>query len=284
MEEPRIAIVTDSSAYIPKSALKGLHVSVIPIWLFWDDEQFRDGVDIEPDAFYRRLRTSKTLPTTSQPSAGEFEMFYRQVATEADAIVSVLVSSQLSGTIASAEAARAQLPELPIQIVDSQSSSMGLGLVTLAAARAAAAGKSLEQVVAAAEEMRERLQFLFVVDTLEFLHRSGRISGTKRALGTALQLKPILHFDEGRIMSLTQARTKRKALARILDIAEERLGGQAMAEAAVVDIDSPESGDAVAEQVTERFGPTLLHRSSVSPVVGAIVGPGAIGLAFCSGD
>ena len=96
----------------------------------------------------------------------------------------------------------------------------------------------------------------------------------------ALQLKPILHFEEGRIVSLTQARTQRKALARILDIAEERLGGSAMAEAAVVDIDSPESGDAVAGQVAERFGPPLLHRASVSPVVGAIVGPGAIGLAF----
>jgi DegV family protein with EDD domain len=276
----QIAVVTDSSAYIPEGALEGLPVSVIPVWLLWDGDRFRDGVDIDPPTFYRRLEASRTLPTSSQPSSGEFVAFYRQVAAEAGSIVSVLVSSELSGTIASAQVARAQLPELDIRIVDSRSSSMGLGLVVLAAARAAAAGRTPDEVVAVAQEMRDRVHFLFVVDTLEYLHRGGRISGAKRVLGTALKIKPILHLDEGRIVSLTQARTKRKAIARILDIAEERLGGSAMAEAAVADINSPESGDAVAGMVAERFAPPLLHRSSVSPVVGTHVGPGAIGLAF----
>jgi DegV family protein with EDD domain len=276
----RIAVVTDSSAYIPRSALEGLHVSVIPVWLLWDGDRLRDGVDIDPAVFYHRLETSRTLPTSSQPSAGEFMAFYRQVAAEADAIVSVLVSSELSGTIASAQAALAQLPELDIRIVDSRSSSMGLGLAVMAAARAAAAGASVDEVVAAATEMRDRVHLLFVVDTLEFLHRGGRISGAKRVLGTVLQIKPILHLQDGRIVSLTQARTKRKALKLILDLAEERLGGKAMAEAAIVDINSPALGDAVADQVTERFAPPLLHRSEVSPVVGMHVGPGAIGLVF----
>ena len=276
----QIAVVTDSSAHIPGSALEGLHVPVIPVWLLWDEDRLRDGVDIDPAAFYHRLETSKTLPTSSQPSAGEFVAFYRQVAAHADTIVSVLVSSALSGTIASARAARAQLPELDIRIVDSRCSSMGLGLVVLAAARAAAAGASADEVVAAAKEMRDRVHLLFVVDTLEFLHRGGRISGAKRVLGTVLQIKPILHFQEGAIVSLTQARTKRKAINLILDLAEERLGGRAMAEAAIVDINSPESGDDVAELVTARFAPPLLHRSEVSPVVGMHVGPGAIGLVF----
>jgi DegV family protein with EDD domain len=276
----QIAVVTDSSAYIPEGALEGLPVSVIPVWLLWDEDRFRDGVDIDPATFYRRLEASKTLPTSSQPSSGEFMAFYRQVAAEAEVIVSVLVSSELSGTIASAQAAQAQLPELDIRIVDSRSSSMGLGLVVLATARAAAAGRTPDEVVAVAREMRDRVHFLFVVDTLEYLHRGGRISRAKRVLGTALKIKPILHLEEGRIVPLTQARTKRKAIERILDIAEERLGGSAMAEAAVADINSPESGDAVAGMVAERFAPALLHRSSVSPVVGTHVGPGAIGLAF----
>ena len=276
----RIAVVTDSSAYIPSSALEGLRVSVIPVWLLWDEDRLRDGVDIDPAAFYHRLETSKTIPTSSQPSVGEFVAFYRQVAAEADAIVSVLVSSELSGTIASAQAARVQLPQLDIRIVDSRSSSMGLGLSVLAAARAAAAGAGVDEVVAAAEEMRDRVHLLFVVDTLEFLHRGGRISGAKRVLGTVLQIKPILHIQDGRIVSLTQARTKRKALHLILDLAEERLGGKAMAEAVIVDINSPESGDAVAERVAERFAPSALYRSEVSPVVGMHVGPGAIGLVF----
>jgi DegV family protein with EDD domain len=278
----RVAVVTDSTAYIPASALEGLDIRVIPVWLLWDEDRLRDGVDIDPATFYRRLETSRTLPTSSQPSAGEFTAFYQQLAAEADAIVSVLVSSELSGTIASAQAAREQLPELDIRIVDSRSSSMGLGLTALAAARAAAAGASADEVVAAACEMRDRVHLLFVVDTLEYLHRGGRISGTKRVLGTALRIKPILHFEDGRIVSLTQARTKRKAIERILDIVEERLGGRRMAEVVVVDINSPESGDAVAGLVAERFAPTQLYRSEVSPVVGMHVGPGTVGLAFCA--
>jgi len=280
MGNHKIVVVTDSSAYIPKGALEGLNVSVIPLWLIWDDERFRDGVDIDPPTFYRRLKESRTLPTSSQPSPGEFAAFFRQVAAEADAIISVLVSSKISGTIASAQAAQAQLPELTIRIVDSLSSSMGLGMVVLAAARAAAAGRSLDEIVAAAEGMRERMHFLFVVDTLEYLHRGGRIGGARRLLGTALRVKPILQFRDGKIESLTQARTKRKAIIRILEIVEERLGGKGMAEAAVVDIDAPGDGDAVAEMVVERFGAPVVHRSTVSPVVGIHVGPGAIGIAF----
>ena len=127
MSSGKIVVVTDSSAYIPEEALGGLSIPVIPLWVFWGDERFRDGVDIEPPAFYRRLRTDKTFPTTSQPSAGEFEDFFRQVGAGADAIVGVFISSKLSGTVPNAQAARAQLPDLTIRIVDSLSASMGLG-------------------------------------------------------------------------------------------------------------------------------------------------------------
>ena len=280
MGDHRIVVVTDSSAHIPESALEGLDVSVIPLWLFWGGERFRDGVDIDPPTFYRRLKESRELPTSSQPSVGEFVDFFRQVAVEADAIVSVLASSKISGTVASAQAAQAQLPELTIRVVDSLSSSMGLGLAVLAAARAAAAGRPVDEVAAAAETMRDKVHFLFGVDTLEYLHRGGRIGSAKRLFGTALNIKPILQFKDGLIQPLSQARTKPKAIALMLEIAEEWLGGKKMAEVAVVDIDSPDSGDAVAELVSNRFSPSLIHRSSVSPVVGTHVGPGAIGIAF----
>ncbi|MBN1580070.1 MAG: DegV family protein [Anaerolineae bacterium] len=275
-----VVVVTDSSAYIPDSALQGLNVPIIPLWLIWDDDRFRDGVDIDPETFYRRLRGAKSLPTTSQPSAGEFEAFFHQVAPGSETIVSVLLSNKLSGTVASAQAAQTQMDSLDVQIVDSYSVSMGLGFVVLAAARAAAAGKSPAEVVAAAEVMKDKMNLLFVVDTLEYLHRRGRIGGAKRLLGTALKIKPILHIVDGQIEPLSQARTKSKALAHMLAIAEERLGGKPMAEAGVVDIDSPAEGDRVAQEVKERFGLDIVHRSSVSPVVGATAGPGAIGLAF----
>jgi len=280
MNGHKIAVVTDSTAHIPEEALDGMSIPVIPLWLIWGDERFRDGVDIDPPTFYRRLPDSNIFPTTSQPSAGEFADFFRQAGAGADAIVGIFISSKLSGTVPNAQAARAQLPELTIRIVDSLSTSMSLGFIVLAAARAAAAGRSLDEVVAVAEEIRDRVHILFAVDTLEYLHRGGRIGGAKRLLGTALNIKPLLHLEEGSIEPLAQVRTKRKVVAQMLEIAEERLNGKRMAEAAVLDVDSPEEGDAIAEQVKERFDISTVYRTAVSPVIGAHTGPGTVGIAF----
>jgi DegV family protein with EDD domain len=280
MSKNKIVVITDSSAYIPESALAGLHVAVIPLWLLWDGESLRDGVDILPATFYPRLRASQTLPTSSQPTVPEFIDFYQKVGPTADTIVSVLVSSKISGTIANAQTAVDKLPEIDIRIVDSYNSSMGLGHVVLAAARAAAEGKTADQVVRAAENMRDQINFIFVVDTLEYLHKGGRIGGAKRLMGTALRVKPMLEFRDGQIEPLEQVRTKQKAYARLLEIAAERLGDRRMAEATVADIDNPRDGDAVAQMVIERFNPKMIHRSEVSPVVGTHTGPGTIGLAF----
>jgi len=276
----KIVVVTESSAYISEEALDGMSIPVIPLWVMWGDENFRDGVDMDPPAFYRRLQESEVFPTTSQPSAGEFEDFFRQAGAGADAIVGVFITSKLSGTVPNAQAALAQLPELTIRVVDSLSVSMGLGFIALAAARAAAAGQSLDAVVAAAEEMRDRIHLIFTVDTLEYLHRGGRIGGAKWLMGTALKIKPLLHFEDGTIEPLAQVRTKRKAIAQMLDVAEERLGGKRMAEAAVIDADSPAEGDAIAEQVRERFGISPVYRTPLSPAIGTHGGPGTVGIVF----
>lgn len=280
MSKTKITIVTDSSSYIPESATEGLDIAVIPLWLIWGEEHFRDGVDIQPAEFYKKLKESSALPTSSQPSAKEFELFYKKVLENSEEIVSVLVSSKISGTIASAQSAVNELKGMNIPIVDSLNSSMGLGFAVLAAARAAADGKSVEEVVAAAEGMKGKLHFLFVVDTLEYLHKGGRISGGKRLMGTALKIKPILQFEDGEIKPLSQARTKSKAIKQVFEIIQGRLGDRKMAEAAVADIDSSEDADAVADQLRERFDVSKIHRAEVSPVVGTHVGPGTIGIAF----
>lgn len=280
MSDQKIAIITDSSACIPPQEQEGLNIFTIPLWLIWDNENFQDGVDISPSEFFSRLKGSETLPTSSQPTAGEFEKFYRKILAEADAIVNVLASSNISGTVASAEMAAVQLPDEEIYVVDSLSSAMGQGLITLVAARAASEGKSPQEVVQIAQETREKTHLLFVVDTLEYLHKGGRISGGKRLLGTALQIKPLLHFEEGYIRPASQARTRRKAIALLLDTAEERLEGKKMAEVAVMDVDAPREGDALAERMKERFAPLKVFRAGVSPVVGTHVGPGTVGIAF----
>ena len=280
MRDQKILIVTDSSSSLPEDLITELDIRVIPLWLIWDDQCYRDGVDIDPHTFYQRLRTSKSLPSSTQPSALEFKELFQKLADECDGIVNVLASSHISGTVDSAEAAKEFVPGLPVRVVDSLFSAMGEGLVAVAAARAAAAGKSIDEVVTIAENTRDHTNLLFVVDTLEYLHKGGRIGGAKKLLGTALNIKPILHFEGGTIQPLSQTRTKKKGIEELLSIAEDRLGSKPMAEAAVVHVDCLEEGRSLVEKVRERFNPPLVHLSDVSPVVGTHVGPGALGLAF----
>ncbi len=280
MNNNKILVVTDSSSSLPEELIKELDIRVIPLWLIWDDQCFRDGVDIDPHTFYQRLRTSESLPSSTQPSAVEFKEFFQKLADECGGIVNVLASSNISGTVDSAEAAKEFVPGLPIRVVDSLFSAMGEGLVAVAAARAAASGKSIDEIVAVAEKTRDQTHLLFVVDTLEYLHKGGRIGGAKRLLGTALNIKPILHFEDGTSQPLSQTRTKSKGVEELLNIAAERLGSDKMAEAGVVHVDCLEEGRSLVEKVKKRFNPSLVHLSDVSPVVGTHVGPGALGLAF----
>jgi DegV family protein with EDD domain len=255
---------------------------VIPLWLIWGDDRYRDGVDIDPGTFYRRLRERDTIPSTSQPSVGEFIEFYHRVAEEKQThtIVGAYISTKISGTVASAEAAAAQVPELNITVINSLSTSMGLGFVALAAARAAAAGGSVEEIVAAADSVRERLTVLFAVDTLDYLHKGGRIGGAKRFLGTMLNIKPLLHLNEGCVEPLCQVRTKRRVIAEMLDTAEQCLNVKAMAEVAVIDVDNHKESDVVAEEVKKRFDVSTVYQTTVSPVIGTHAGPGTVGMCF----
>jgi len=284
MTHQKIVVVTDSTAYIPKEALGNLSIPVIPLWLLWDGDRFRDGIDIDPATFYSRLKESKTIPTTSQPSAGEFVEFFKEQARDADAVVGIFISSKISGTVHSALTAQQQLRNPNIHVIDSLSTSMGLGFLVLAAAEAAAAGKSVDEVIAVAQNVRSHLHVLFVIDTLEYLHRGGRIGGAKRLLGTALNIKPVLDLESGAIEALTQVRTKKKAVAQVLDIAEQRTNGKPIARAAVVDVDTPDEANDTARKIKERFGLDIVYRSPVSPVIGTHTGPGTLGLLFYTQD
>ncbi|HIE38221.1 MAG TPA: DegV family protein [Anaerolineales bacterium] len=282
MTTRRIAVVTDSTAYLPPQVRERLGISVIPLNVLWGEEVLKDGVDIDPPTFYQRLGSDKVMPTTSQPSAGEFVDFFLQAAEDSKAgtVVGVFISAGLSGTVASAEMAKEMLPDLRVEVVDSRSTSMGLGFQAMAAAEAALAGASLEEVVEAAQRVQYRLHVLFVVDTLEFLHRGGRIGGAQRFLGTALRVKPLLELEGGKIEGLEKVRTKRKAVARMLEIALERKGSAPAVRAAVVHADAPDECLALKEKVEAMLGPEEMYVSEVSPVIGTHTGPGTLGVAF----
>ena len=284
MARKSVAIVTDSSAFLPGALLEQYGIHMIPLNLHWGEESMLDGVDITTDAFYRRLAEADELPTTSQPSAGRFLKFFEKVAEGAESIVGVFISSELSGTFASANAAREMMADFPLEIVDSRSASLGLGLMAIAAARAASAGKDYRQVAAEARTLAQHTRVLFVVDTLEYLHKGGRIGGAKRFLGSVLSIKPLLHLVDGKIEPLGSVRTKGKALEKMLSVVRDETAGAGALHMAVINAAAAEEGDELCERVRREFDPVELIQGELSPVVGAHTGPGTLGLGFYDGS
>ena len=256
----------------------GLHV--IPLWVHSGEQSYRDGVDLMPSQFYPLLARAPDLPITSQPSAGEFLDMYRKLARETKVIVSVHISTELSGTVASALAARQMFHQVPVHVVDSRSAAMGLGLIALAAARAAAEGQNGAQVAAVAERLVPWTNVLFVVDTLEYLRKGGRIGGASALAGSVIRIKPILHIHEGRIDALDKVRTLRKALNRLMEIVAERVRGAGPIHAAVVHAAAPAEAEALWDRLARTFDCAELHLAELSPAIGTHVGPGTVGIAF----
>jgi DegV family protein with EDD domain len=276
----KVAVVTDSTANMPENLLQEYDIQVIPLTVNWEGESLLDGVDIQQDAFYQRLQTAKEMPTTSQPSVGQFIEFFTKVAETADSIVGIFISEALSGTMDSARSAVKEMPEVPIEVVDSRSAAMGLALIVSEAARMAAAGKDYKEIAEIARATVPKVRLLFVVDTLEFLHRGGRIGGAQRLVGSVLSIKPILHLVDGKIESLASVRTKRKAIDRLLEIVGDESGWKPEVHYGVLDAMAPETGDMVFDRIKQQGQPAELLRSGISPVIGTHIGPGAVGVAF----
>lgn len=273
-----VALVTDSTAYLSRELVERYGISVIPLYVRFGEEVFRDNVDMAPDQFYARLKTSPVMPATSQPSAGDFIELYRGlVAGGASAILSIHISSKLSGTVASATLAQDQVPDVPIHIVDTMSTSMGQGFLVLEAARALEAGRPAEQIAASLEKRREMVRLLFVVDTLEFLHKGGRIGGAQAFLGSMLNLKPILAVRDGRVEAVERVRTKKRAVGRLLDMVTEETAGN-LVDVAVIHTAEERGAAALREQVRGRLDCREMHVAEMSPVIGTHAGPGTVGI------
>jgi len=278
--QAKVAVVVDSTAYIPEELVKQYNLHVIPLHVNWAGQSLRDNVDITPNEFYKKLVEAKEMPTTSQPSAGEFFDFYSELAKTADHIISLHISSELSGTVASAHAAAKLMEDFPIEIVDSYSTSMGLGYMALAAAQALEQGADYKEAANAARAIIPHMHVVFAVDTLEFLHRGGRIGGAQRFFGSMLSIKPLLQLENGRIEALEKVRTKRKAVQRLLEIGIERSTNASKVYAAVAHAASPAEAESLAAQVEDQLHPAALHVVELSPVIGTHTGPGALGLAW----
>jgi DegV family protein with EDD domain len=209
---------------------------------------------------------------------------YRSLADQAEAIVSIHISSELSGTVASALAAKEMLHDVPVHVVDSRSTTMGLGMIALAAARAAAEGHSAEEVAAVAEKLVPRTNVIFVVDTLEYLRKGGRIGGAAALLGSMIQIKPILHLDNGRIEALDKVRSRQKAMGRLMEIVAERAGSAGSLHASVIHAQAAAEAEALRDRVSGAFRFAELYMAGVSPTIGTHVGPGTVGITFYAAE
>ena len=271
-----IKIVTDSTSDIPPELAESLGVHVVPLTVFFGDEAFRDGVEITRDEFFERLAKGDVLPRTTQPTVGDFEAVYSALAEEGHEIASIHVSSKLSGTINSALTASAQLSDANVAVVDSGLASLGLTLAVKAAAEAANAGASLEEVTAVARQTAEKVDVYFVLDTLEYLQKGGRIGKAAALFGGLLSIKPVLKIVDGEIHPHEKVRSRAKALARMREIAS---AGAPYEEIAFIhEISEDEVSSMAAHLAPLAKAPLIVGR--MGSVIGTYTGPGVVGFAL----
>jgi len=278
----KVAIVTDSTAYIPAEYVKQYNLTVTPQILIWGEETYRDGVDITSGEFYSRLKTAKVLPTTSQVPIVTMQDAFQSLVDRGLDVLGIFISSKLSGTMQSAVQAKTAMGSAAekVTIVDSQSTAMAMGFQVLATARARENGASLKECISVAENGYKNTGVVFAVDTLEFLHRGGRIGGAQRFIGSVLNMKPILAIQDGRVDGVERIRTKTKAHERMLELVVEKVQGKSNIRLATLHANAAEDAQALLVNAKQKLGPVETIVTEVSPVVGNHTGPGTVGLAY----
>ncbi len=279
-----VAIVADSTSYIPDALVNKHDLSVFPQILNWEGTSYLDGADISNETFYQRLPAAKELPTSAKPSIGQFIEAFEKLKYKTDSIVYIVISDHLSGTLDSARVAALSVSDIPIEVTDSRSMSMGLGMLVLLAASMAEEGRDHLQIASSIRSLIPHQRLLFWVDTLEYLHKGGRIGGTQRLLGSVLSVKPILHIDDGRIEPMESLRTKNKALNRLLELVQEQTAGWTDIYVEVVDASAPDTAAYIYDQLWQKIKAVEMYWAGLSPVVGVHAGPGAIGVTLLNGS
>ncbi|MCI3921542.1 DegV family protein [Paenibacillus sp. TRM 82003] len=275
-----VRIVVDSTSDLPKDVRERLGIEMVPLKVHFGNQTYLDSVTLASSEFFDKLGSAKELPTTSQPSPVDFLEVYKKLLEEPDtAIISLHLSSAFSGTYQSAVLAKSLLGgDHDITIVDTKSASLGIGTLAIAAAEAAANGADVEAILALVEELRNNTQLYFLVDTLEFLHRNGRIGKASAVFGSLLNIKPILSIDdEGVIYPVDKIRGSRKAMSRIVELVKERFGDVPL-DVRVVHANSVGAAEEFAAILKEHLTLQGVSYYELGPVIGTHVGPGTLGV------
>ena len=276
-----IRIITDSTCEAPDALLKHPAVSVLPLSVVFGQTSLRDGIDITREQFWQRLPTADPLPTTSQATPGDFLALFTQFTAAGDEVIAVTISAKLSGTYDSAISARNSLPgNAPIDVIDSRTISVGLGLMLQGAVAMVEAGASWDEIVAQLIRMREKVHLIFVLETLEYLQRGGRIGKAQALMGTLLKFKPLLAVDDGEVVPVTRVRSRAKALETLQETLLQRVPQRgAQVRLGLTQAVAPDEAKAVGDKLAASFGTTPGFIAALGPVIGVHVGPGAIGAA-----
>ncbi|OPX84673.1 MAG: DegV domain-containing protein [Pelotomaculum sp. PtaB.Bin104] len=275
----KVFIVTDSTADLPEELCQAYGISVVPLKVIFPGcAPLLDGVDIDAGEFYRRLVENRELSSTSQPTPAEFATTYLRLQAAGGSIISIHISSAMSGTCQSARMGKAMVPGTDIEVIDSKSVSMGLGELVLAAARAARAGKSKQEILELIYGLIPKINVYFIVDSLDYLARGGRIGKARAFLGTILNIKPLLYLKDGIVCPYEKLRGRAKAMERLVQVVQEHTGGKAI-KYALVHGNDPAGVKQLRQKMNEKFSDDSVI-SSLGSVVGTHAGPGVLGVVF----
>ncbi len=283
----KVGVVVDSGVSIPEELINEYDIGVVPLVTVFGDKLYRDRIDLKtPSELFQLIDKSDKFPTTSAPSPTDYLETYRRLIQKVDSIFYVAMSSKLSVSFNSAtmakEMAESELPDVNIEVFDSMTTVGAAGFVALAAARAGASGKDMAQVVEIAKKVRSKVTMIFVMDTLSYLVKSGRIGKAQALMGNMLSIKPIVEIStsSGRVEPVTRVRTKQKAVKQLLDIVEQRVGTKAPVHIMVEHTAVPEEAARLKEIVAARFNCTELLLCEFNPTGAVTIGPGNLGLSF----
>ncbi|WP_282941732.1 DegV family protein [Paenibacillus sp. RC67] len=274
----QVRVVTDSTADIPADLRKALNIEMVPLKVHFGTETYRDSVDMGSAAFFEKLASVSSLPTTSQPSPVEFMETYKRLAEEGDnPILSIHLSSHMSGTYQSALLAQSMLEDtVNLTVFDSLTASYGIGMLAVTAAEAAKEGKSRDEIVSMLETIRREQKIYFLVDTLEYLQKGGRIGKAAALLGSLLNIKPILSIsDDGEVFSVDKVRGQKKAMARIMELLKSDYGDRPL-HVTVAHANNIPYAEEMSVLLKEHFTIQSLNYAEIGPVVGTHAGPGAV--------
>ncbi len=280
MRMSKIAVITDSTSYIPTEIREEHNITMIPLNVIFGEEAYKEEWEITTDQFYEEMKEKETLPKTSQPAVGLFEEIYEKLAQDHDEIIVVTLSSGISGTYQTAVSAANIMEGVEIHVFDSEISCMPQGFFAIEASKMAKEEKSSREILEHLHHMRDRTQAYFMADDLSHLHRGGRLNGAQLFVGSLLQIKPVLHFENKVIVPFEKVRTAKKALARIESLLDEDAGSGKEMDIVVIHANRPDKAEEIAEKLRGTYPNATVYVSYFGPVIGTHLGEGSLGIGW----